>query len=628
VHGRARRRAGDPASVRGALTARRRIRTRSGFFGRLAAAFVLLAVLILLPLGTFLHHRLGLLLHEEVALRQTEELTLLQSALRLAGPAAFDPASADSVLDALTRGTAGRVTLVRLDGRVLADSRISGARLAALENHAFRPEIRAARPDVDGVATRYSTSLNQTLVYRARALRDEIGRPRGWLRLALSEARIDAETGRARGVLLAAMAAALALAGVAAFLTARRLTRPIRDLRRAADALARGELGREIRLGTGDELDDLAADFNRMSRELARSRDATVAERDRLAAVLESMAEGVLVTDRSSRIVQANPAFERLFGLTHAPVGRTTLESLRSPALENVLHAALAGGERTAGFVRLSRPVERVLEVAAAPLGGGRRAGAVAVFHEVTRLEKLEALRRDFVASVTHEIRTPVTAIRGWAETLRDAGDDPAERERFAEIIIRQADRLAQLVDDLLTLSSVESGGYRLRPEPLAAGDLLRGAVETFEPRAREAGIELTAAAATDLTVLGDRRLLDQAIANLVDNALRHTDRGGAVELRVEAVEGGRVRIAVRDDGCGIAPADLERVFERFFRVDRARRRNGGGGAGLGLALVKHVAALHGGRVEARSRPGRGSEFGLVLPAARHENPEPKGPDA
>jgi two-component system phosphate regulon sensor histidine kinase PhoR len=340
-----------------------------------------------------------------------------------------------------------------------------------------------------------------------------------------------------------------------------------------------------------------------------------VAERDRLAAVLDAMVEGVLVVDAAGRILQANPAFDRLFGLARTPVGRTTLESLRNPAVEDVLHAALSRGERGAGFVRLARPVERTLEVAAAPLGAPARTGAVAVFHEVTRLERLEALRRDFVAGVTHEIRTPVTAIRGWAETLRDAGEDPAERARFADVIVRQADRLARLVDDLLILSSVESGGYRLRPERLPAGDLLRAALEAFEPRAREAGIALTVSS-PEAAVLGDRRLLDQAIANLVDNALRHTERGGRVELRAEASGEDRVRIAVRDTGCGIPPEDLDRVFERFFRVDRARGRRAGG-AGLGLALVKHVAAVHGGRVEVRSRVGEGSEFALVLPAAR-----------
>jgi two-component system phosphate regulon sensor histidine kinase PhoR len=598
-----------------ALGLRIRPFARGGFVARLAAAFFLYALLLLVPLGLFLHGRLETILREEVALRQAGELSVLEGALVAAGSAAFDPATSDSVLDALAGASAGRVTLVARDGRVLADSRIDGARLAALENHALRPEIRAARAGEDGVATRYSTSVGRGLVYRARLLRDDTGRPAGWLRIALSDERVDAETRRAGGVLLTALAGALLLAAGAAFVTARGLTRPIRDLRRAADALARGELGREIRLGTGDELEELAGDFNRMSRELARSRDATVAERDRLAAVLDAMVEGVLVVDAAGRILQANPAFDRLFGLARTPVGRTTLESLRNPAVEDVLHAALSRGERGAGFVRLARPVERTLEVAAAPLGAPARTGAVAVFHEVTRLERLEALRRDFVAGVTHEIRTPVTAIRGWAETLRDAGEDPAERARFADVIVRQADRLARLVDDLLILSSVESGGYRLRPERLPAGDLLRAALEAFEPRAREAGIALTVSS-PEAAVLGDRRLLDQAIANLVDNALRHTERGGRVELRAEASGEDRVRIAVRDTGCGIPPEDLDRVFERFFRVDRARGRRAGG-AGLGLALVKHVAAVHGGRVEVRSRVGEGSEFALVLPAAR-----------
>ena len=585
-------------------------------FHKLFWICLLLALLTLLPLALFLNARLRQALEAEIALRQDEELTLLGAALAAAWPAQEEPSPerVDRVVDALAAGIAGRVTVIATDGRVLGDSELSGEPLLAMENHALQPEVEAALEGREGLSRRYSTSVREDLLYRARLVRDGAGRPRAVVRLAFSQERLRAETGRAALAILPALGLSLLAAAGLAALLARRLSRPIERLRRAAEEMSRGALGREIRLHTGDELEELAAALNRMSRDLADRHRQIAAEKEQLLGVLEGMVEGVLVTDRGGMVVQANEALRQMFGLARRPVGRTTLEALRNPPLEDILARALRGGERSSGVVRLTHPADRQLEVEVAPLGrDGQVHGAVAVFHDVTRLKKLEAVRRDFVANVSHEIRTPVTAIRGYAETLRGAMDDPEERARFTDIIIRHADRLTTLIDDLLALSSLESDGYILRLERVAAADLLAAVEEAFRPRAADKGVTLVLAPLpADLALTGDRRLLEQVLANLVDNAVKYTDPGGRITLRA-AVEGGRARLSVADTGCGIPAAALERIFERFFRVDRARSRKLGG-TGLGLAIVKHIVLLHGGEVDVASRVGEGSEFTVRLP--------------
>jgi two-component system phosphate regulon sensor histidine kinase PhoR len=432
-----------------------------------------------------------------------------------------------------------------------------------------------------------------------------------WL---VSEILLGASIEHTGLLLLVALVLALVVAAALAAVVARWLTRPLELLRSAAERMGTGELGREIRLGTGDEFEELGSALNRMSGELARQRAQIVAEKEQLEGVLESMVEGVLVIDRQGRIIQTNPALEQMFALTRNPVGRTALEALRNPSLEEALASVLGGSGRTQSTVRLTHPIDRHLEVGVAPLGGdGNVRGAVAVFHDITRLEKLEAVRRDFVANVSHEIRTPVTAIRGYAETLREAAESAEQRTRFAQIIITHADRLTQLVDDLLALSSLEGAGYVLRVERLAARDLLQVVDEAFRPRAQEKGVTLVVGAiGADLALSGDRRLLEQVLGNLVDNAIKYTDAGGRVTMGAAAADDG-VIFTVADTGSGIPAPDLQRIFERFFRVDRGRSRKLGG-TGLGLSIVKHIVMLHGGDVGVKSRVGEGSEFTVRLP--------------
>jgi two-component system phosphate regulon sensor histidine kinase PhoR len=331
------------------------------------------------------------------------------------------------------------------------------------------------------------------------------------------------------------------------------------------------------------------------------------------------MVEGVLVLDRNGRVILANPRLRELFGVWGGVEGRSALEVIRRADVE----AALAEAART------PEPVVRELHLAA---NGGRHLemhagrfpahgpllGTVAVFHDVTELHRLEGIRRDFVANVSHELRTPLTAIRGFAETLRGSEVPPEQRRQYLDVILRHADRLTALIEDLLELSRIEGGTRELAPEPTDVAALARGVMQDLKPRldARRLRGELRAEPAPP--ALADRRALEQVLLNLLDNAIKYSDPGGRIEIAVSGSPAG-VRIDVSDTGIGIPEADRARIFERFYRVEKARSRDLGG-TGLGLAIVKHLVQALGGEVFVTSQEGRGSTFSVRLPAA----PEPR----
>jgi two-component system phosphate regulon sensor histidine kinase PhoR len=303
----------------------------------------------------------------------------------------------------------------------------------------------------------------------------------------------------------------------------------------------------------------------------------------------------------------------------HAAVGRPIQEVVRNADLERVLTAVLEGKAPVEGEVTLRLEADRFFQVRGAPLrdADGREIGALVVLHDVTRLARLETMRRDFVANVSHELKTPITSIQGFIETLREgAVNDPAKAAQFLEILARQADRLNALIEDLLSLSRIEreSEARRIERQRTNLRDVIEAAAADCSPRANERGITVRIGAPDALWADVDARMIEQAVANLLDNAIKFSPPGSAVEVEAET-DGKECRIRVRDRGCGIAPEHLDRIFERFYRVDKGRSRDLGG-TGLGLAIVKHIAQAHGGRVSVESVPGQGSTFTLHLPTA------------
>jgi two-component system phosphate regulon sensor histidine kinase PhoR len=391
--------------------------------------------------------------------------------------------------------------------------------------------------------------------------------------------------------------------------------RPLREIAEVVGSIANGQLDRRLPRGAPDEFGRIAGAVNQMAGQLqARLRELTE-DKERLQAVLSGMVEGVLVVDAEQRVVLANPRMRELFAFRGAAVGRPTWEVVRRVEVQQAIADAAAKGEPIVVNVSTEAPEPRSLQLHAVRFpASGPLLGVVAVVHDVTEIRRLERMRRDFVANVSHELKTPLTAIRGFAETLRATEVPEAQQKAYLDVILRHAERLQNLIDDILELSRVEGRQEPFTPTDVdvarVAAALLRDVRPQFEARRLEASVAPGARG----VAFADRRAVEQILTNLLDNACKYTEPGGRVEVRVQ--EGpSQVRLEVEDTGIGIPEEDLPRIFERFYRVDKARSRDLGG-TGLGLAIVKHLAQAQGGEVSVRSKPREGTTFTVVLPRA------------
>jgi len=412
-----------------------------------------------------------------------------------------------------------------------------------------------------------------------------------------------------------------AAAVVAALLGSRLIaqwTAPINQLIASAQAVARGEKREPLRLNRGDEFDLLAEAINQVEVRLHSTLQQASEERARLASVLAHLVSGVILTDPKGTVVLVNPAVRRLLGVTQEPIGRNHRFLHRSYELGLLLERVRRTGERIERQVTLHSPERTYVHVVALPItvDDVPRAGVLAILRDVTETRRLQQLKANLIADVSHELKTPVTAIRGFAETLLDGAlDRPDAATRFVRIIEGEASRLQRLIEDLLQLSLIESRGVEFRDEPVDMCAVTEDIVHRFRGRAeeREVDLELELAASRPVVVTGDRHYLEQAVSNLVDNALKFTPKGGRVVVSLQAPTEDRVQVSVSDTGVGIPGGDIPYVFHRFFRVERARGRKEGG-TGLGLAIAKHIVSAHHGSVGVESEVGEGSRFWIQLP--------------
>ena len=410
---------------------------------------------------------------------------------------------------------------------------------------------------------------------------------------------------------------ATALAGIAvAFLFSRTLRRRIGRLRVFVEGLVAGPA--QIPLpGSPDELGALAESLGRVAAQVNELVDKVRLEGARRDAILTGMVEGVLAVDKELRVTFCNAAFATAFGVSGpVPEGLPVLRLVRDPDFLEMLRIVVASGESVKRRMHLTGADGRSFEVQAAPLAGPSSSGAMAILHDITDLERLERVRKDFVANVSHELRTPLTAIRGYAETLLDGAlDDPDHRRRFVEIIQSHAIRLNNIASDLLALSELESGRPPLAPGKLSVLAMLEAAMRTVESEAAMRKVQLGWGTVEDLQVMGNKIKLEQAFVNLLDNAVKFNRGGGEVWVEASRLPGGKVAISIADSGIGIPSEDVPRIFERFYRVDKARSREVGG-TGLGLSIVKHVIEQMQGTVSVESQLNQGSRFTVVLPEA------------
>jgi two-component system phosphate regulon sensor histidine kinase PhoR len=412
------------------------------------------------------------------------------------------------------------------------------------------------------------------------------------------------------------LAAAIIVGGT--WLLARLYARRVARLRVFAEGLLSGRLSQVPLRESADDLGALAGSLNRLSSRLRELSSGLTAEAERSEAILAGMSEAVVAVDQGLFIVFRNEAFARLVGANAAlPVAMPVQELAPDREFVEMLRRAVISRQSSQQRLRLPGPLGgRTFDVHAAPLTVAGRRGAVAVLHDITELERLERVRRDFVANVSHELRTPLTAIRGYAETLLEGAlEDRENNRRFVEIIKAHAIRLNSIASDLLTLAELDTDQAAPPPEPVSVRAAIEAALRTVEAEAALRGVELCPAIVEEATVLGHKTRLEQALVNLLDNAIKFNRAGGQARIECGPADGGRVRIAVSDTGIGISPTHLPRIFERFYRADKARSRDVGG-TGLGLSIVKHVVERMNGAVAAQSEPGKGSTFTIVLPAA------------
>lgn len=507
----------------------------------------------------------------------------------------------DSLADAIGQQLERRVTLIDSTGRVLGDADFDPPALQSLQNHSTRPEVIAAHRTGVGWSLRESASAGDRELYVA------VRAPLGTARVSMTTRALDGIVGGAKRDVATATLIAVLLALILTVQFARSVSRPIIALRDVAARLATGDLSQRPQLSAAGEVGDLADALSRMAEQLEGRLAALRAEDALTSAVLESLNEGVIAVDRTGTVVRANARARAMLPMPDA----TTFAATQLPR-DRVLREALESARRG----EVSEPTEgivagRTMAVTARPL---RDAGAVLTLLDTTALRKLEAARRDFVANVSHELRTPLTLVGGFAETLVEQHQPGSQAYRFAEVIRTNALRMQRIVDDLLDLSRIESGGWVPSPHELAVAPVAREVRDAARADAERRDVTITAEVPEWLHVCADPTALRQVLGNLVSNAVRHSP-GGAVTIFGHVEPDGAVALGVRDTGSGIPAEHLPRIFERFYRADPGRSRDEGG-TGLGLAIVKHLVEAHGGQVRAESAPGQGTIVTAIFPAA------------
>ena len=516
-----------------------------------------------------------------------------------------------------------RITVIAGDGTVLADSNENPARM---DNHGHRPEIVIAMGGAVGSSLRRSKTLARNMLYVAVPLKPN--RPRaGVLRLSVAATALETVlAGIYTKIILGACLIGL-LAACFSFWMARRISRPLEEMRQGAEQLAAGTAQLPVvmeHVHLSRETTELARSLNNMAQQIHSRMKTIIQQANELEAVFSSMTDGVLAVAADQRIIRLNRAAAELFSLDSAAVqGKPMQAVLRSMVLQEFVTRALAGTETVAENLVLTLDGrETNLRIRSVPLadGEGRKMGVLLVMNNLTRVNQLETVRRNFVANVSHELKTPITSIRGYVETLLDgAMDDPEAAAGFLAIINRQSARLDAIVDDLLSLARIEdraaNDGICLEQEKIFP--ILETAVQACSIQAEQKSVAVVLQCDPLLTAAVNQAMLEQAVINLLTNAVKYSPDGETVTIKAACHRGvgeeKTIRISVRDQGPGIAPEHLDRLFERFYRCDRARSRESGG-TGLGLSIVKHIAQCHGGTVEVTSSVGTGSVFTLILP--------------
>jgi len=576
-------------------------------------SFLLVTLIAIITAIWFASHALEIFFLDQTATELKDRIALVRYQI----DPLIDPLQAeriDRICKIAGQISSTRFTVILPDGRVVGDSQENPAHM---DNHAGRPEISEARGSGMGRSVRYSRTLERRLMYVAVAVSQQ-DRLAGVVRAAFPitslEDKMQAIRWRmAGGGLLIAI-----IVGLISLLAARKISHPIEMLKTGADEFAAGNLDKKMPLPATEELAVLANAMNKMATQLDNRIETAINQKNELETVLSSMREGVVAIDATEAIMSMNPLAAEMFECDRDKVkNRSIQEVVRNLALQTFVSKALSAEDSREEDITFYRQAEVVLNIKSSPIVDttGQRIGTLLVMTDVTRLRRLENMRRDFVANVSHEIKTPLTAIKGYVETLHNREvDSPEDTNRFLGIIIKHVNRLEAIVEDLLSLSRIERDNFReaLNLAMVRMGDIFQTAIQVCQKGAENKHIDIQILNGEDLEANVDATLLEQAILNLLDNAVKYSEEGSRVEILAEN-RNGMIAIHIRDYGSGIATRNLSRLFERFYRVDKARSRQLGG-TGLGLAIVKHIVQAHDGEITVDSKLGVGSTFSIFLP--------------
>ncbi len=509
-----------------------------------------------------------------------------------------------------------RVTIINPEGIVVADSELTRDILGEVENHLYRPEIQQALHSGTGESRRFSTTVKQDMLYIANTFgRNKV---EGVIRLSMPLSEIELISNHLKKLLKYSLLFAFVVAIIISFIASIFISQPIKKMSLLTKNIAKGDFSKRVLKSTNDELGDLANAFNYMTEQIKLKINEVNLNKSRFEAILLSMFEGVMVVDIKGTILLMNRALKDLLQVKNEFVNKKPLEVLRNIEIQEIVDNTLKLKQGVESReISVLFPEEKILLVHATPVvRENETEGAVLVFHDITNLRELEKIRKDFVANVSHELRTPVASIKGYAETLLDGAlEDKNNAKDFLKIIYTDIDRLARLIDDLLNLSRIESGKFKMNLQLCAIAPIIKRVVSGLNKQARDKSITIkTSIPKKPGSLLIDETRIAQVLFNLIDNAIKYTQDGGDISLSVDE-KNGFIQVNIADTGCGIAQEHIPRLFERFYRVDKARSRELGG-TGLGLAIVKHIIQAHQGEVFVQSTLGQGSVFSFTLPKA------------
>jgi len=582
-------------------------------------SFLLITIISLVAVTWFASKSLKEFFLEQTASDLKARARLFESQiLRYLDP--LDKKTIDQLCKDIGKGASTRLTVILPSGKVAGDSEKDPS---LMDTHVDRPEFIQALNAPFGMSIRYSQTLEKNMMYVGIPIKMN-NRILAVVRASIPVTPIDTLIRNIRNEIALGGLIIAVFASILSLVISRRITRPIEHIKRTAESIARGNFQARSQVDQSDEIGSLSDAINNMATQLRDRINTVMRQKNEIKAMLSSMIEGVIAVDEEEHIISMNQAAATMFSCDiNNAQGRSIQEVIRNTVLHEFVKSALASQEPVEKDILLYTDVERIINAHGTVLRDAdkHRVGALIVLNDVTRLWRLENIRRDFVANVSHEIRTPITAVKGFVETLRDGSvKDPKDSKRFLGIIEKHVDRLDAIIEDLLSLSRIEKEVEReeiiLHEDHIK--DVLQSAVQVCEVKATPKKIRVELSCSKNLMAKINAALLEQAIVNLIDNAIKYSDEGSIVQVQATQNES-EIIISVRDQGCGLDEEHLSRIFERFYRVDKARSRQMGG-TGLGLAIVKHITQAHRGHVSVESNLGKGSTFSLHLPKTPSSN--------